>query len=121
MWTIGPYFAITLGIMKLIPYRPISLIKNMLESIGQDISYAYDDLIFVEHNAFLLQMGDRGDNVLLHFNEECEDNWRKSMLRTLKDAAAGEGIKLRWRGCYTLEERENKEIAIHFQKVDACS
>lgn len=107
--------------MKIIPHRPLALIKNMLESIGQNISYAYEDLVFVEHNAYLLQMGDRGENVLVHFNEESEDGFRKTMLRALKDAAANEGLKVRWRGTYDLEEKENNELAIHFHKVDSCS
>jgi hypothetical protein len=100
-----------------IPLRPVSLIKNMLEQLGQDISCAYEDLVFVEHNAFILQMGDPGSQVHLFFNQDTAPAWRAENLPILQQAAAEEGLHLDCRGLYSLEEKPGEEIAIHFQPL----
>lgn len=40
-----------------VPYRPLGLVKEALEQIGIEVSYAYEDLVFIQHNHFLLQFG----------------------------------------------------------------
>lgn len=101
-----------------IPYRPLAIIQNMLARLGQNVSYAYDDLIFLEHNAYLLQMTPQGERLLVHFNQSCDPQQRPGLLQSLKQAAAEEGLRLRWRGFYRLEEQNDKQVAIHFQKWD---
>ena len=54
-----------------IAFRPLAEVKMMLEETGNDISYAYDDLIFVEHTAFLIQFDDeKPENLKLYFNTD---------------------------------------------------
>ena len=44
-----------------LPYRPLGVVKQLLEEIGMEITYAYDDLIFIQHNPVLLQFGKVGE------------------------------------------------------------
>lgn len=75
-----------------VPYRPLGLIKELLEANSFSVTHCYDDLIFIEHNAFLLQMGEKGEEVSLVFNVDCEMDSRQSIEQTL--AAAGKQVGL---------------------------
>ncbi len=39
--------------------RELGLVREVLTAAGMDISYAYEDLIFLEHNGFLLQFTEK--------------------------------------------------------------
>lgn len=43
-----------------LPYRPLGYIREVVNQLGLEVTYIYEDLVYIEHNAFLLQMGDRG-------------------------------------------------------------
>ena len=32
--------------------RPLGTVMQLLEELGHEVSYAYDDLVFVNHNGF---------------------------------------------------------------------
>ena len=34
---------------------------QLLEELGHEVTYAYDDLVFVNHNGFLLQFDNTGE------------------------------------------------------------
>jgi len=51
-----------------IPYRPLGILKTLVESLGFEVTHCYEDLVFIEHNAFLLRMEERGEKVSLFFN-----------------------------------------------------
>ena len=53
-----------------IPYRPLAIVREIINAMGLEVTYAYEDLVHVEHNAFLLQMGESGEIVNLYFNTE---------------------------------------------------
>ena len=55
-----------------VPYRPLGLIMEAVELMGLEVTHAYEDLVFISHNAFLLRMGSEGQQVYLYFNEGCE-------------------------------------------------
>ena len=55
-----------------LPYRPLGLVKQLLEEIGIEVTYAYEDLVFVQHNPILLQFGKVGESC-----KGCHDKFRK--------------------------------------------
>lgn len=97
-----------------IPFRPITRVQEMLKAIGLEVSYSYDDLIFPTHNAYLLQMGAKGQDLFVHFNEESPEPERPGMLSKLKTAGAMQGLKVRFCGLYAMKETEEKELQIQF-------
>jgi len=100
-----------------IPYRPITRVKDMLEAMGQQMAYAYDDLVFPENTAFLLQMGKEGRDLFVHFNRESIESERLPILQQLKSAGAKQSLKVRVKGLYNLEPTENNELKIEFHPL----
>lgn len=97
-----------------IPFRPISRVRDTLLAAGQEMSYAYEDLVFPNHSAYLLQMGEKGQDLFVHFNQECPDPSRPELLAALKTAGATQGLKVRFRGTFRMEESAEKELQIRF-------
>ncbi|WP_153306646.1 hypothetical protein [Desulfogranum japonicum] len=92
-----------------VPYRPLGIIVSMLENSGFQMTHCYDDLVFIEHNAFLLQMGGKGRNVQVWFNTESEPDKRESIFDTLHQQGKQCGLKLVHQGEYALVPNEEEE------------
>lgn len=98
-----------------VPYRPLGLIKELLENLGFSITHYYDDLIFTEHNAFLLQMEKKGKDITLVFNTDCKTDTRESITQALTVAGLEVGLHLSPQGSYKLTSNpENDTIDIEF-------
>lgn len=96
-------------------FRPLGLVKEMVNSMGLEVTYAYEDLVFVEHNAFLLQFDDEKQLVALHINSECPAGEEEGVKATAVSAAAGVELPLEIRGRYTIETDEaNESFSVHF-------
>ena len=91
-----------------IPLRPLGLVKNLVETVGLDITYLYDDLVFIEHNVFLLEMGSRkGEEIFVWFNEESTAaDWPQMLLR-LQEEGRRYGLRLQEKGTYSLYDNGN--------------
>lgn len=55
-----------------VPFRPLGILKNLIEDLGFEVTHCYEDLVFIEHNAFLLRMEEKGEAVSLVFNSESD-------------------------------------------------
>lgn len=100
--------------MNTIPHRPLGLIKAILENIGFTISHCYEDLVFIEQNAFLLRMEKKGENVSLFFNKESTLDARQEIHSLAQAAGKAEGLNLSRIGTYTLTANHNDTLDIHF-------
>lgn len=98
----------------MIPHRPLTRIQNAIESLGLSITYAYDDLIFTEHNAFVLQMGERGELVAVYLNNELDEPARPKMIRKVTEAGTKEELLITHKGYYSLEEAQGENVQIKF-------
>ncbi len=98
-----------------VPLKPLGIIKEMLDSIGLQITYAYDDLLFVEHNAFLLQMGKLGEEVLLYFNTESAREKRDDITNLLKECGRQYRFQVNRKGTYSIVQNEQQnELQLQF-------
>lgn len=50
--------------------RELGLVREALSGAGMDLSYAFEDLVFLSHNGFLLQFTDWQREILIHTNVE---------------------------------------------------
>ena len=66
--------------------KPLGIVKTIVEAAGMGISYAYDDLVFLDHNAFLLQFTDNDKEILIHTNSEAEGGEINDSVARLKNA-----------------------------------
>ena len=99
-----------------VPYRPLGYILNILSEMGLGVTYTYDDLVYVEHNAFLLQMGEQGEMVHLYFNTESDAQERETITTKLQSAGQKWQIHILRSGTYTMTpipEDDRIEIAFH--------
>lgn len=61
------------------PDRPLGLVRALVERAGLSITHAYEDLVFIEHNAILLRMKEQRGQVSIIFNEDSEEDKRKTI------------------------------------------
>lgn len=52
--------------------RQLGKITALLAGLDLEVTYAYDDLVFVQHSAFILQFTDIPAQLKLFINTECD-------------------------------------------------
>lgn len=96
-------------------FRPLGLVKEMVNSLGLEVTYAYEDLVFVEHNAFLLQFDDEKQLVRVYINHDCPEEEVQSLAAGVADAAAGVELPVELCGRYAVTTDEhNESFSVHF-------
>ena len=96
--------------------KPLGKLKEVVEAAGMGISYAYDDLVFLDHNAFLMQFGDDNRTVILHTNSKADQKEADEGIGKLKIAAQSSDLNFAVGGFYTLSQVEDYSIAIEFHE-----
>jgi hypothetical protein len=55
-----------------IQIRPLGKIRDIVQSTGFDIAYAYDDLVFSENSIFVIRFDEKDmEKLHLYFNVDC--------------------------------------------------
>ena len=87
---------------------------TLLEAAGMEIAYAYEDLVFPDHNALLLQFTDDSDKVLVHINQEAEKETVQATIAALQQAATEREMTF-LEGCeYAVTQGEDEQVNIEF-------
>jgi hypothetical protein len=102
--------------MENIKFRPLGEARTIVEGIGLDITHVHDDLIFVEHNAFLLQFDDECEyNLFLHYNEDCDPAEKENIISKLSQSAKGVGFTVTKAKTYKISQKEEtEELVLEF-------
>ncbi|WP_291857429.1 hypothetical protein [Marinilabilia sp.] len=103
----------------MIKFRNIDQIKFIVkDATGLDIMYAYDDLIFPEHGAFLMQFSDDDPNVVFcHFHKKCPEKEQQRIISSLKRSGTMNSINIQKGNCYHLSAKNETEIEIKFLTI----
>lgn len=104
-----------------IPYRPLGLVKEALEQIGIEVSYAYEDLVFIQHNHFLLQFGKTGAILFYYANVETAEETAQQFFRAVQAVLGAKGMTLVNRGQYRLTADAGEELSLHFLDQSTAS
>lgn len=99
-----------------IPYRPLGIITEVIEQMNLEVTYAYEDIVFISHNAFLLRMGQTGEKVHLYFNEESNIDDRDQIIEQIATLGAEYKLQIYDLGTYTIKPCEDEQLDIHFQE-----
>ncbi len=92
------------------PPKPLGFVKQGLAELGQELSYVYDDLMFPEHTAYLIQFGKENYELNIYFNRDCPADEAESLKNELTGVLAGSvGFSLNFKGRFSLTPRENSE------------
>ncbi|MFA5330092.1 MAG: hypothetical protein WC384_20025 [Prolixibacteraceae bacterium] len=96
-------------------FRDLEKVRAMLkEATELDIAYAYDDLVFPEHTAFIIQYAENSDtDFSCYFHEDCLPEAKTEILANLKLSFQKKGCKLESKGMFKLEQK-GEEIEIQF-------
>ena len=89
-----------------VPFRPLGILKTLLEALGFEVTHCYEDLVFVEHNAFLLRMEAKGEEVSLLFNTESDVDKREEIEELLKSAGNAHKLVISCSGTYQMTAGE---------------
>jgi hypothetical protein len=102
------------GMSEKIPILKLGVVKEVVEATGMGISYAYEDLVFLDHNALLLQFTDDSDKVLIHINREAKSEPVQASIAALKQAAQEREMIFLDGRTYALTQGEDEQINIEF-------
>lgn len=99
-----------------IPFRPLGEVKMILEEAGTDVAYAYEDLVFAEHTAYLIQFNDRfPENLKIYFNAEIDPQDASWQQKILMPIVHKHKMSLTNAGRFSFEQRkDSEEIDIRF-------
>lgn len=96
--------------------RPLGIVKEIVEGVGTNISYNYDDLVFIEHNPYLVQFSNETDKVCyVYFNEEIDKGAAVDLTKRLQNEGFKREMDMQIKGYYKMvPNEETKELNIQF-------
>ena len=96
-------------------FRDLEKAKTIIaEATGLDITYAYDDLVFPEHVAFIVQFDDsKADSYFCYFHTDCIPEEKVKIKENLLQACKNNRSTMKFKGSYTLEQK-GEEFEIKF-------
>lgn len=69
-------------------FRPLGIAKEIIQAAGMQVTYTYDDLVFIEHSPILVQFDDKNKkNLKVYFNVDSEKAAAEKIEEKLNDAA----------------------------------
>jgi hypothetical protein len=96
-------------------FRDLEKIRFIIkDSTGLDLTYAYDDLVFPEHVAFLIQFDDaQNNNYFCYFHEDCLGNEQTRILKSLTEVCRTNNCTISAKGSFNLQPK-GEEFEVHF-------
>jgi len=94
--------------------RELGIITAILADLGLEVTYAYDDLVFVQHSAFLLQFTAEPKTLKLFTNAECDPREANTAASGIVLAFDQNGFSVNPAGKYTLKQNEDETLSLSF-------
>jgi hypothetical protein len=94
--------------------KPLGKITAILADLGLEVTYAYDDLVFVQECVFLLQFTEDLTSLNIFYNIECEPTEANHVVEAIIAATKTQGFSLTPKGTYTLIENDDQTVDIKF-------
>jgi hypothetical protein len=99
-------------------FRDLEKVRKIIkEATDLDVTYAYDDLVFPEHTAFLIQFDDTSENnYFCYFHQDCLADSKAEIFNNLTAALKKYRSKIVSKGSFVLSQK-NEEVEIKFHLV----
>ena len=95
---------------------PVGKVMNWLEAAGFTVSYLYEDLLFVESNAFLIRFEPSNPHgIQIHTNTKCEPAKAIALEEILLEEAKKHEINPVAGGKFTMTQKKDDEIDIRLE------
>ncbi len=88
--------------------RPLGELIQLAQEMSLDVTYVYDDLVFIEHNAFMFQFLDNGI-IALFFNQECPEADAKRIESQILLLGRQKNLTIKKKGTFTMKQKEGEE------------
>ncbi len=95
-------------------FRPLGSVLQLLEDLGHEVTYAYDDLVFVIDNNFLLQFDSSGLTLNLFFNHSCTKQESDNIEQSIIPAGDKKGLSIIKKGQYSITGQSGENLRIEF-------
>lgn len=92
----------------------LGIVKQIVEEAGMGISYAHEDLVFLEHNSYLLQFTAHEREVMVHKNSDADEALVSRDISLLQEVALRNKMRFLSGEQYTLSQEDDETIRIHF-------
>ena len=90
--------------------RPLYLVDAIVKLSGQEITFAYEDLVFIEHSEVLIQFNDPNVNqLLLHIHKDLIESDFQTKKENYLDYAKSTGVIMNYVGRFSLAQKSDKE------------
>ncbi len=97
-----------------IPHRALGIVREIAAEMGHEVTYAYEDLVFMDHNAYLFQFAPEPHILNLYFNIEFPGNESDEMTSKLVTAAAKRDMQIVRKGHYELAQKPDDNLEVKF-------
>ncbi len=96
--------------------RNIEAVRGIIkEATGLDITYAYEDLVFPEHVAFMIQFDDTNDkNLFCFFHVDCNPNDKTKLYKRMNEVSTESNYTIENKGIFNLSQK-GEDVVIRFQ------
>ncbi|WP_269522995.1 hypothetical protein [Coraliomargarita parva] len=88
--------------------RPLYLVNELAQAVGQEVTYAYDDLVFISHSEVLVQFND-DESLNLYLHKDLDEALYGSTKAKYEITAKEQGTPLYYKGRFSMETKEGKE------------
>lgn len=108
------------SVKKGIIFFELEKTRRIIEKATQlEITWAYEDIVFVEHSAFLIRFDEDTTRLHCYFNTDCSETESKVIFKCLEIAAKDEHMHIDNTGRFNfLPVKDNDEIRIAFHETD---
>ena len=98
-------------------YRNLEAVRFIIkEATGLEVSYAFEDLVFPEHAAFMIQFDDKNhNNFFCYFHSDCNSADKETIYKRLEETSTQNKHTIENKGKFLLREK-GEEIEISFSK-----
>ena len=96
-------------------FRDLEKVRVIIkEATDLDISYAYDDLVFPDHSAFLIKFDNKDFNSLhCYFHEDCLPKEKDIIFKKLERSCWENDYNIVNAGRFYMEQK-GEEVELHF-------
>lgn len=94
-------------------YRDLDKLSKMVkDATGLDIVYAFDDLAFPEHSAFIIQYSENDKDFFCFFHKDCIPSEKEKIHKNLVDSFEKNNCTLELKSSFELKQK-GEEVEIH--------
>ncbi len=98
-------------------YRNLEAVRSIIkEATGLDVTYAYDDLVFPEHAAFMIRFDDKNhNNFFCYFHSDCNPKDKYDIYNRLEESSSLNKFTIEDKGKFLFKQK-GEEIEIRYSR-----